>query len=125
MAKILIVEDDRANRLLAATLLRHAGHDVFEAAEAAAGLRLALEETLDLLLVDLSLPDYSGADLIRSVRRGRQCATVPIVLYTASAIDASTRDFMTTHSIRYAIEKPSVPETFLRTIESALHDGSG
>ena len=122
MAKILVVDDELANRLLVATLLRHAGHDVFEAADAATGLRLALEERPDLLLVDLSLPDYSGAELIRRVRIGSEGVAVPIVLYTASAIDAATRDFMEMHQIRYAIEKPAVPETFLRTVESALHD---
>jgi two-component system phosphate regulon response regulator PhoB len=122
MAKILVVEDERTNRLLATTLLRHAGHDVFEAAEASTGLRLALEERPDLLLVDLSLPDYSGAEFIRRVRLARGGATVPIVLYTASAIDAATRDFMEMHAIQHAIEKPSAPDGFLRTIESALHD---
>ncbi len=122
MAKILVIDDERPNRLLVTTLLRHAGHDVFEAAAAEAGLRVALQARPNLLLVDLFLPDFSGAELIRRLRSDNEGATVPIVLYTASVIDAATRDFMEAYAIRYVIEKPALPETLLQTIESALQD---
>jgi two-component system phosphate regulon response regulator PhoB len=123
VAKILIVDDELANRLLVTTLLRNEGHEVLEAADGGTGLRLALEERPDLLIVDLSLPDVSGTELIRLVRGRGGAANVSIALYTASAIDAATRDFMDMHAIRHAIPKPSGPEDFLRAIDSALRDG--
>jgi len=120
MAKILVVDDEQTNRLLVATLLNYAGHAVVEAATAAEGLERTLHDRPDLLLVDLSLPDLSGAELIRRLRAQPETAGVAVVLYTASPIDGATRDFMEMYAVRSAIQKPSIPEEFLRVVESAL-----
>lgn len=118
MATILVVDDDPANRLLASTVLTHAGHTVLEAATAAAALELIVRSP-DAVLVDLSLPDLSGAELIGRIRRGG-ARVVPIVLYTATTVDGAMRDFMEMHAIAYVIEKPSDPSRMLATVEAAL-----
>ena len=54
MASILIVDDDVNARLLLRTLLTHAGHAVFEAADGRDGLALAFEVEPDLLPISIS-----------------------------------------------------------------------
>jgi len=117
MALVAVVDDEPANRLLAKTVLEHAGHTVFEASTAAEALAL-LERSPDVMLVDLSLPDLSGPELVARIRKSG--AGGALVLYTASTVDAAMRDFMEMHGIAYAIAKPAEPHDMLKTVEAAL-----
>jgi DNA-binding response OmpR family regulator len=103
------------------TLLTHAGHETFEAADGRAGLSIALEIEPDLLITDLGLPQMSGTELIRALRADPRTQTTRIALYTATTIDAATRDFMEIYGVVSALPKPSEPRELLAAIESALH----
>ncbi len=63
MKKILIVEDNEKNMKLVRDILRHQGHATLEAATGTEGVRLALEESPDLILMDIQLPDIDGFDV--------------------------------------------------------------
>ncbi|MEO6835261.1 MAG: response regulator [Candidatus Tumulicola sp.] len=121
MANILILDDEYANRLLLTTVLRHAGHRVLEAATGAEAVRIAGERRLDLLLVDLSLPGMSGAEVIRAVRSQSATVGMRIALYTGTPVDAALRDFMERNAIAHVVPKPSDPHALLRAVEAALH----
>lgn len=123
MAKILIVDDDYSNRLLVTTLLRHAGHVVFEASEGKQALELATRYRLDLMIVDLWLPGMSGTELVRAARELAETSQVPIALYTATTVYPALRDFMELYGVLHVIPKPSEPQTLLGAIEAALHGG--
>ena len=66
--KILIVEDSPPTRDLLRRSLEREGHDVTAAARKSTGARLARENTFDLLIVDLMLPDGSGLEICRELR---------------------------------------------------------
>ena len=68
--RILLVEDHADTARLMRQLLVADGHAVESAASVAEGLRLAAGHKFDLLLSDLGLPDGTGADLMRTLRRG-------------------------------------------------------
>jgi len=120
MAKILIVDDEYANRYLVATLARHNGHEAVEAGDAADALEAASRERPDLILVDLSLPGTSGTELIRSLRANDGIAGCAIALYTATQISPAIRDFMDAYAVDAAIPKPCEPEALWSQIEAAL-----
>src|SRR6185436_8943940 len=63
MARILHIEDDPANRLLVRKLLQKAGHEVIDAADGLAGVRLACSVCPDLVLVDLNIPGLDGYEV--------------------------------------------------------------
>ena len=65
MARILIVEDDRAIALGLRLNLRKEGHDVWMAQDGEEGLRLALEPEVDLIVLDVMLPARNGYDVLR------------------------------------------------------------
>jgi CheY-like chemotaxis protein len=67
--KILIVEDNRDARTTMRMLLTMGyGHVVYEAADAASGVRVALAEQPDVALIDLGLPDQHGHEVARKIR---------------------------------------------------------
>jgi len=69
-ATILVIEDERFVRDVTCEILRHAGYRVLQAGSAGAGRRLFLRhgKRIRLLLCDAVLPDWSGVQLVRSLR---------------------------------------------------------
>ena len=82
MAKrILIVEDEKNIVDILSFNLKRDGYETLAAYDGESGLRLALEEDPDLILLDLMLPRLNGFDVCRSVRA--QGRTTPIIMLTA------------------------------------------
>lgn len=82
---ILVVEDEENIRFSLSSGLAREGYRVLEAADGETGLALAREGDPDLVLLDLMLPDISGLDVARLIRRDK---SVPIIMVTAR--DAET-----------------------------------
>jgi two-component system, cell cycle response regulator DivK len=83
MKKILIVEDIPDNAELARRVLAAGGYQVMHAADAETGLKMALSQKPDLILLDLGLPDYDGQTLAGWLRERPETARTPIVALTA------------------------------------------
>ena len=79
--KILIVEDEKNIVDILSFNLSREGYDTLEAYDGAAGLKLALEEHPDLILLDLMLPKMNGFDVCKAVRE--QDSSTPIIMLTA------------------------------------------
>jgi CheY-like chemotaxis protein len=67
-ARILIVDDHDDSRVVTRLVLEHQGYTVFEACSGEEGLRMALEQQPDIMLVDVVLPGFDGLELARRVR---------------------------------------------------------
>ena len=79
-ANVLLIEDDAAIRTSLTRGLRDRGHAVSSASAALDGLRLAVEDRPDLIVLDLGLPDMDGRDLLRMLRA---VSRVPVIVATA------------------------------------------
>ena len=79
--KILIVEDEKNIVDILSFNMGREGYDTLEAYDGEAGLRLALEENPDLILLDLMLPKMDGFDVCRAVREKNR--STPIIMLTA------------------------------------------
>ncbi|HEV2029570.1 MAG TPA: response regulator transcription factor [Candidatus Dormibacteraeota bacterium] len=77
---MLVVEDDPPIRMLVAEVCRQQGHDVLEAATGAEAIELATGSPPDLVLIDWVLPDISGTEVIRELRR--QGLVSPMIMLT-------------------------------------------
>jgi CheY-like chemotaxis protein len=120
MTKILIVEDIPDNAELVRRILSTRGYEVFHAADAEAGLQMALSELPDLILLDLGLPDHDGLTLAGWLRAESELGKVPIIAYTAWPPETA-RHMAETYGCNGFIGKPigSVKE-FAEKIESFL-----
>jgi len=83
LARVLHIEDDPRNRLLVRKLLSAEGHDVIDAADGLEGVRLALAQRPDIVLVDLNIPGLDGFEVTLRLRNESSLAGVPIVAITA------------------------------------------
>lgn len=88
MRRILIVEDDPDLRELLTYELTHEGFSVDAAGLGAEALRFCHQQTPDLVLLDLMLPDFSGLEICRALRRSPETEDVPIIFLTACGADA-------------------------------------
>ena len=84
---LLVIEDDKVNRLIANRLLTKLGHRVSEAATAMAGLEIIGREHPDLVLMDLQLPGMGGLEAMKNLRAWPGSASrTPIIALTAHVL---------------------------------------
>lgn len=81
----LVVDDQHTNRLLATTLLKRLGWTVLEAADGMSALALSRENSIRLILLDISMPGLSGEETCRVLRASPSGNPVKIIAYTAHA----------------------------------------
>ena len=116
MHTLLFVEDDPAIRGALRLALEDEGYEVVEAEDGQTGLRLFAEQQIDLVLLDLRLPDISGFEVCRQLR---QSSIVPIIMVTAqtdthdlvAGLEAGADDYVT---------KPVVAKELAARIRAAL-----
>ncbi len=86
MARILVVEDNAANMKLAVFLLEREGHEVMQAGDAEAGIRLARDAHPELILMDVQLPGMDGLAATRLLKNDAATRDIRIVALTALAM---------------------------------------
>jgi len=86
MPTILLVEDNELNRDSLSRLLKRQGLEVIFAVDGEEGVRVALAEQPDLVLMDIGLPLLDGFDATRALRR--QGGRMPIIALTAHALQS-------------------------------------
>ena len=116
MQTLLFIEDDRAIRAALRLALEDEGYKVLESPDGQSGLNTFASETVDLVLLDLRLPDMSGFDVCRELRSK---SLVPIIMVTAqtdthdlvAGLEAGADDYVT---------KPVVAKQLAARIRAAL-----
>lgn len=93
---VMVVDDVSTNRFAMGAVLRRAGHDVVPVASAGEALseldiRLRAGALPDVALVDVGLPDMSGFELCRLVKARPSMAALPVVHFSAMAVDPGDR----------------------------------
>ena len=83
--RILIVEDEKTIRDMVVFGLRRAGYEVQEAEDCREARARLVDARPDLMLVDWMLPDMSGLELTRSLKRAKESEDIPVIMLTARA----------------------------------------
>jgi two-component system, cell cycle response regulator DivK len=91
MLKILLVEDDRANREMLARYLTLLGYRIVLALDGAQAVQLANTELPNLILMDMRLPVIDGWEATRQIKAGMMTRTIPVMALTAYAMDDERR----------------------------------
>jgi DNA-binding response OmpR family regulator len=118
--KVLVAEDEPHTRRILATLLESAGFQVaVEASGSAALARIQGDEALDLILLDLVLPEVHGLELLRETRKLSHREGVPVVVLTAKGQDVD-RDEAFSLGADDFFTKPFSPKKLLRRLDQLL-----
>ena len=119
MARILVIEDNPANLKLAVLLLERKGHELIQAGDAEQGLRLAREQHLDLVLMDVQLPGMDGLTATRLLKGDAATRDIRIVALTALAMSGDREKIEAAGCDGY-IAKPIRYQEFLKTVAAVL-----
>ena len=119
--RILLVEDEEKLARVVELELKYEGYAVEKAPDGRSGLELALSGRFDLVLLDIMLPQLSGMEVLRRLRRESQ---LPVIMLTArdsvvdkvSGLDSGADDYIT---------KPFAIEELLARIRAALRSRTG
>ena len=119
--RILLVEDEEKLARMVELELNYEGYQVEKAFDGRKGLELALGGGFDLVLLDIMLPQLSGMEVLRRLRRESQ---VPVIMLTArdsvvdkvAGLDSGADDYIT---------KPFAIEELLARIRAALRNKNG
>lgn len=120
-ARILVIEDNKANIELIDYLLTAYGYMTLLATNGEAGLRLAAQEQPCLVLMDLRMPGIDGYETAAALRRLPGLEHTRIVAVTASAM-AGDRERIAAAGFDGYLQKPLDPETLIGRIERFLPD---
>ena len=120
MAKILVVDDQAANRELVAMLIRHRGHQSFEAADGAEALLLVRAERPDLVISDILMPTMDGYEFVRQLREDPDLATTEVIFYSAHYREREARNLAQACGVSRVLIKPCEPEAILHAIDQGL-----
>ncbi len=114
---ILTVEDDPAIRRGIVDAFTYVGYRVLQAGNGDDGLRMAVQQQHDLLLLDLVLPGKQGMEILREVRRTRP--TLPVIILTARGEENDRVDGLRLGADDYVVKPFSVKELLAR-VEAVL-----
>lgn len=113
---VLLVEDNEDNRFIYTTILTRRGYRVVEARTGEEGVRLALAERPDLILMDVSLPVMDGLAATERLKADVATSQTPIIALTAHAM-ASDRARAAEAGCDGYLVKPIEPSRVLEEVE--------
>lgn len=119
MALILIIEDNEKNRKLARDVLQVKGFKTIESENAEDGLKLAVEQAPDLILMDIQLPGMDGITAMKQLKADARTKSIPIVAITASAM-THNRQTMLAEGFDGYQTKPISLKDFLGEVQRVL-----
>ncbi len=114
--RILVVEDNATNRMIATKLLESMGADVATAADGYLGVEAAAQGGFHLILMDVQMPGIDGLEATRRIRAlGGAAAETPVVALTANVLAHQRRAYLDA-GMDGVVGKPISPGTLLREI---------
>ena len=119
MKKILVVDDNDTNLYLIRFILQKAGHEVIEAKDGLEGVKLALEENPDLVIMDIQLPGIDGHEATRRIRGKKSEEELPIIALTSFAMPVDKELSLAAGCNSY-LTKPIDTRSFLKEIDQNL-----
>jgi len=117
--KILVVEDNEANRILMRQILKYHGYDLLEAADGAAGLAMAREHMPDLILLDLQMPVMGGFAVIGELRKTPELSKLKVIAVTSFAMKGDREKALEAGFDEY-VTKPIDTRKFIEIVKSFL-----
>ena len=82
MKKILIIEDDEFLQGLEATKIKNSGYEVITALNGEDGMKRISDSKIDLVLLDLLLPNYDGFQILKKIREGELNKDIPVIVFS-------------------------------------------
>ena len=121
--RILYIEDNADNRMLVKRVLEAEGYTIVAAPDAHEGLRMALVEQPDLILMDINLPEVDGYTITARIKASPGMESVKVIALTANVMKGDREKTLAAGCDGY-IQKPidvdALPKQIARILDSSL-----
>jgi two-component system, chemotaxis family, chemotaxis protein CheY len=84
MSKVLVVDDNQANRRIARLVLEDLGYIAIERENGKTCLEALKQEEYSLLILDLEMPEMAGAEVLAYIRKSEKWKHLPVIVVTAN-----------------------------------------
>jgi len=115
--KVLLIDDNVNITKMMSKYLQYKNHECIVTNDGRKGLELILEEKFDAVLLDLSMPEFSGFDVISYLEKNGKIKDQKIILFTASNIPQETINELLQKGAHSCLGKPVKMDVLLSTIE--------
>ena len=123
METILLVEDEQAIRQMLGFALSRAGYRTLEAGDARQAQTTLSEAQPDLILMDWMLPDATGIELIRHLKRDSFTSKIPVIMLTAKSTEQDKITGLNSGADDY-VSKPFSPRELIARVQAVLRRNS-
>lgn len=117
MARIIIVDDDKAFREMLSEVLINSGHEILDASDGNVGMEVLILNPVDVAIVDMLMPFRNGFETIRDIKN--LFPSIKIIAISGSSLD---EDLQTAKTIGadYTLSKPFKPTDLVSVIKDLL-----
>ena len=120
MKKVCVVEDNQAVNKLFTTIIKKIGYEVVSFTNGQDCIDWAKENSVDLVLMDMLLPDYTGIEIIQQILPYKGYTEIPIVAVTGFATEYSMESLREYGFTNY-MTKPVNTKVFMETIKNLVN----
>ena len=116
---VLIVEDEEDAAELFAEMMRVSSFRVLKTSKSASAISMMITEKPDIVLLDIMMPEISGLDILRQMRRDPALANIPVIVVTAKSMPADIKNGMEAGASTY-LTKPVGFNDLKEAVQHAL-----
>ena len=116
---VMIIEDEEDAAELFAEMMRVSGYRVVKTSKSVPAIEIMTAEKPDVILLDIMMPEVSGLDILRAMRRDPALANIPVVIITAKGMPADIKNGMEAGASTY-LTKPVGFLDLKEAVERAL-----
>jgi DNA-binding response OmpR family regulator len=116
---VLIIEDEEDAAELFAEMMRVSGFRVIKTLRSAPAITMMTVDKPDLVLLDIMMPEVSGLDILRQMRREPYLANIPVIVVTAKGMPADIKNGMEAGANTY-LTKPVGFQELKEAVERTL-----
>jgi CheY-like chemotaxis protein len=121
-ARILVVDDNPDSLAIMRTILENRGYHVVAAGSGADALTVVRSSPVDVVLLDVMMPDMSGIEVLQQIKLDAQTARLPVILVTAKTHDDDLLSGYE-YGADYYIPKPFTAKQLIYGIDLVLGQG--
>jgi len=116
--KICIIDDNQSITGMFSKLLKMEGHTVVIANDGRTGLSLLENDKFDATILDISMPEFSGIDVVDALNKSGRIKEQKVVILTASSSSNEELDKLKEKGVREVLKKPLQLDSLVATLEA-------
>ncbi|MFA5957917.1 HAMP domain-containing protein [Hyphomicrobium sp.] len=119
--RLLIIEDDQAERLSISTLLKEGDVEILMAVDGQSAINMLQLESIDCVVLDLKLPDMSGFEILEHMSRQDTMRDIPVIVFTGRELSSDENLLIRQYARTVVVKGVESPERLLDETALFLH----